>query len=148
MFECDTILGGRHCKSHEIAFRQIPNAVPKLASNAQALQDALLEARRSPNYCTVGLLLRAGLLGSQCGLLLQGLIGTHLLQAFLVVPLGKTHVPHELGIHPSHGRLVSLLGPLDAVPVVLTILIVIGVVLGLCHGGASSARQLQRRREN
>lgn len=37
MFECDTILGGRHCKSHEIAFRQIPNAAPKLASNAQAL---------------------------------------------------------------------------------------------------------------
>lgn len=29
-----------------------------------------------------------------------GVVGLHLLQVFLVVLLGKVHVPQELGVHP------------------------------------------------
>lgn len=61
------------------------------------------------------------------------IVGLHLLQAFLVVLLGKAHVPQELGVNPLK-RFVSL-RPwfLDAISVPFAGLVVCGVVLGLGH---------------
>ena len=62
-----------------------------------------------------------------------GVVGLHLLQALLVVLLGKTHVPQELGVYRLE-RLISLrLGLLDAISVPFSGLVVRGVVLGLGH---------------
>ena len=59
------------------------------------------------------------------------IVGLHLLQAFLVVLLGKAHVPQELGVNPLK-RFVSLRpGFLDAISVPFAGLVVCGVVLGL-----------------
>ena len=61
------------------------------------------------------------------------IVGLHLLQAFLVVLLGKTHVSQELGVNPLK-RFISLRpGFLDAVSVPFVGLVVCGVVLGLGH---------------
>ena len=61
------------------------------------------------------------------------IVGLHLLQAFLVVLLGKAHVPQELGVNPLK-RFVSLRpGFLDAISVPFAGLVVCGVVLGLGH---------------
>jgi hypothetical protein len=61
------------------------------------------------------------------------IIGLHLLQAFLVVLLGKAHVPQELRVNPLK-RFVSLRqGFLDAISVPFSGLVVCGVVLGLGH---------------
>ena len=56
------------------------------------------------------------------------IVGLHLLQAFLVVLLGKAHVPQELGVNPLK-RFVP--GFLDAISVPFAGLVVCGVVLGL-----------------
>ena len=62
-----------------------------------------------------------------------GVVGLHLLQALLVVLLGKVCVPQELGVYPLE-RLVSLRsGLLDAISVPFLGLVVRGVVLGLGH---------------
>ena len=79
------------------------------------------------------------------------IVGLHLLQAFLVVLLGKAHVPQELGVNPLK-RFVSLRpGFLDAISVPFAGLVVCGVVLGLGHvctvtRGSRSARDRKRKR--
>ena len=54
--------------------------------------------------------------------------------------LGKTEVPHELGVHAFEGDLLGHIGLLDPVTVSLLVLVVVGVILALCHNPYRIAR--------
>jgi hypothetical protein len=59
--------------------------------------------------------------------------GLRLLQAFLIMLLGKAHAPQELGVNPLKGLVSLRPGFLDAISVPFAGLVVCGVVLGLGH---------------
>merc|ERR1719265_810039 len=81
----------------------------------------------------LGLRSRLLLLKALLGILLERRALLGLLLAHVHALLRKALVPQKLAVHPSGGHLLVALRFLDAIPVGLAILIVVGVVLGLRH---------------
>ena len=126
------------------------NLLPKLGVSDES-QAAEFAAGALWHLGLDGLRLHQGLDGLCARTHCLCIVGLHLLQAFLVVLLGKAHVPQELGVNPLK-RFVSLRpGFLDAISVPFAGLVVCGVVLGLGHvctvtRGSRSARDRKRKR--